>query len=102
MLPASSRAPALTTANLNPAVVTAAYAVRGELVMKADAFREQLHAGGAKLPFDQIVACNIGNPHELGQQPLTFFRQVSCHTLPTDEHDFGLFQSDSGASATLN
>jgi len=91
MLPASSRAPALTTANLNPAVVTAAYAVRGELVMKADAFREQLHAGGAKLPFDQIVACNIGNPHELGQQPLTFFRQVSqTDTDPTDEQDFAL------------
>jgi len=72
---ASSRAPALTTANLNQAVVGAAYAVRGELVLKADGLREQLQAG-AKLPFEQIVACNIGNPHELGQQPLTFFRQV--------------------------
>lgn len=68
----------MTTANLNPAVVQAAYAVRGELVAKADALRDQLHAKGSKagLPFDQIVACNIGNPHELGQQPISFFRQV--------------------------
>jgi hypothetical protein len=75
---ASSRAPPLVTANLNQAVVQAAYAVRGELVMKADALREKLTSQGAAagLPFDQIVACNIGNPHELGQQPITFFRQV--------------------------
>lgn len=75
---ASSRAPPLVTANLNQAVVQAAYAVRGELVMKADALREKLTSQGsaAGLPFDQIYACNIGNPHELGQQPITFFRQV--------------------------
>lgn len=74
--PASSRAPPLVTANLNQAVVQAAYAVRGELVMKADALRDKLAAGASGLPFEQIVACNIGNPHELGQQPITFFRQV--------------------------
>jgi len=69
------RAPTLERANLNPAVVAAAYAVRGELVMKADTLRDQL-ASGAALPFERIVACNIGNPHELGQTPITFFRQV--------------------------
>lgn len=71
----SVQAPPLTKANLNPAVVAAAYAVRGELVARADVLRDQL-AAGKKLPFEQIVACNIGNPHELGQQPITFFRQV--------------------------
>jgi hypothetical protein len=25
----------------------------------------------------QILYCNIGNPHSLGQQPVTFFREVS-------------------------
>lgn len=29
-----------------------------------------------KLPFNKIVSCNIGNPQQLGQQPLTFVRQV--------------------------
>ena len=28
------------------------------------------------LPFKSIVSCNIGNPQECGQKPLTFPRQV--------------------------
>ncbi len=31
---------------------------------------------GHGFPFNKIVHCNIGNPHQLGQQPITFFRQV--------------------------
>lgn len=102
---AGSRAPPLTTANLNPAVVNAAYAVRGELVMKADALREQLQAKGSKagLPFEQIVACNIGNPHELGQQPITFFRQVLAlmhyPALLNDPRAKELFPADTIARA---
>jgi alanine transaminase len=57
-------------------VVNASYAVRGELVQRADKFREQLQHGETKLPFKRIIACNIGNPHELGQSPITYFRQV--------------------------
>jgi hypothetical protein len=29
----------------------------------------------------QILYCNIGNPHSLGQQPVTFFREVSLCAL---------------------
>ena len=29
----------------------------------------------------QILYCNIGNPHSLGQQPVTFFREVSLSAL---------------------
>jgi aspartate/methionine/tyrosine aminotransferase len=43
------------------------YAVRGEVVMKAD----QLAAQGR-----EILYTNIGNPHQVGQQPITYFRQV--------------------------
>ncbi|KCV69378.1 hypothetical protein, variant [Fonticula alba] len=35
-------------------------------------------AAGEKLPFDEITLCNIGNPQQLGQKPITFFRQVSA------------------------
>lgn len=28
------------------------------------------------LPFDRIINCNIGNPQQLSQKPITFFRQV--------------------------
>jgi len=43
------------------------YAVRGEIVMKAD----EMKAQGRKITFT-----NIGNPHALGQQPITYYRQV--------------------------
>jgi alanine transaminase len=29
------------------------------------------------LPFDEIVQCNIGNPQQLKQAPITYFRQVT-------------------------
>ena len=43
------------------------YAVRGEVVIRADA----LAAEGKK-----IIYTNIGNPHAVGQPPLTYYRQV--------------------------
>eukprot|EP01090_Pellita_catalonica_P010402 TRINITY_DN21847_c0_g1_i1.p1 TRINITY_DN21847_c0_g1~~TRINITY_DN21847_c0_g1_i1.p1 ORF type:complete len:527 (-),score=79.79 TRINITY_DN21847_c0_g1_i1:167-1564(-) len=60
---------------MNQSIVNAAYAVRGEIVILAEKLNHQL-AKGEKLPFDEIVFCNIGNPQELGQTPITFFRQV--------------------------
>ena len=64
---------------INPRVREAEYAVRGELVLRSIELNNILKAGGdeaAQLPFDQIIACNIGNPQECGQKPLTFPRQV--------------------------
>ncbi|CAG8697170.1 2367_t:CDS:2, partial [Acaulospora morrowiae] len=29
------------------------------------------------LGFDAVIGCNIGNPQQLLQQPITFFRQVA-------------------------
>jgi alanine transaminase len=60
------------------------YAVRGELVLTALALEEKLkkqQASGSdsteeKLPFDEIVFSNLGNPQELGQKPITFYSQV--------------------------
>ena len=31
---------------------------------------------GKSLPFKMVIMCNIGNPQQLGQKPITFFRQV--------------------------
>lgn len=67
----------VTEATLNPHVLNSAYAVRGELVLRALAHGEAL-ARGEPRPFSRLVACNIGNPHELGQAPLTFTRQVGA------------------------
>jgi len=66
------------------------YAVRGTVVIAADKISEDLkakaagnhnHDNGDKIidrPFEKIVYTNIGNPQSVGQQPLTWPRQVSA------------------------
>lgn len=68
-------APKLSVATIDPRVVKAEYAVRGEIVRRASILEEELQAG-KQLPFEKIVWCNIGNPQILGQKPITYFRQV--------------------------
>ena len=62
--------------NINPHVKSAQYAVRGELAVKSEQYRAQLRKGETSLPFDKVISANIGNPQQLGQKPITFFRQV--------------------------
>lgn len=73
----TSRVRSLNIDNINPHVVAAQYAVRGELAIKSEQYRAQLSKGeGQDLPFDAIISANIGNPQQLDQKPITFFRQV--------------------------
>lgn len=58
---------ALDYESLNENVKRAQYAVRGELYLRAS----ELQKEGKK-----IIFTNVGNPHALGQKPLTFPRQV--------------------------
>ena len=62
--------------NINPNVRAAKYAVRGELAVKAEEYRVKLAQGDKSLPFDSVIFANIGNPQQLDQKPITFFRQV--------------------------
>jgi hypothetical protein len=76
----STSATMLTVDDLNPAVLNVQYAVRGELAIKAEEFRDALkdpHASSS-LPFSKVVSSNIGNPQQKGldQPPITFARQV--------------------------
>lgn len=72
--------PDLNTQNVNAAFLKVEYAVRGELAIKAEKYREMLKTdeGRKELPFDRVVSSNIGNPQQKGldQKPLTFGRQV--------------------------
>ncbi|GAA5970626.1 hypothetical protein JCM3765_006120 [Sporobolomyces pararoseus] len=71
----------LTKQTLNKHVLEAQYAVRGAIPLRAEELREQIEEGkGKDLPFDQVVSCNIGNPQQLDQKPLTFLRQISALT----------------------
>ena len=68
--------------NISPHVKAAKYAVRGELAIKSEEYRARLKRGDpptppeSPLPFDTIISANIGNPQQLDQKPITFFRQV--------------------------
>lgn len=65
----------VTHDNINACVRDAQYAVRGEIVIRANELAEKLRHG-EHLGFEKTLACNIGNPHVLGQKPMTFIRQV--------------------------
>ncbi|PNS15106.1 hypothetical protein CAC42_2335 [Sphaceloma murrayae] len=67
---------AFSIEDVNPHVKEAQYAVRGELAVKSEKYRVDL-ANGESLPFDKVIAANIGNPQQLDQKPITFFRQVA-------------------------
>ena len=78
---------ALTLDNINPNIKEAKYAVRGELATRSEKYRAQLaksHQANhpptppaeESLPFDTVISANIGNPQQLDQKPITFFRQV--------------------------
>jgi len=62
--------------NINPHIKQAKYAVRGELAVRSEEYRARLAKGDTTLPFDKVISANIGNPQQLDQKPITFFRQV--------------------------
>lgn len=72
---ASSRGKVLTLDTMNPTVKKVEYAVRGPIVQRAVQIEKELKEG-VKKPFDEVIKANIGDAHAMGQQPITFFRQV--------------------------
>uniref|UniRef100_A0A182PL20 alanine transaminase n=1 Tax=Anopheles epiroticus TaxID=199890 RepID=A0A182PL20_9DIPT len=61
--------------NINPAIKTMEYAVRGPLVIRAGVIEKELEQG-VKKPFKEVIRANIGDCHAMGQPPITFIRQV--------------------------
>ncbi|KAG7664128.1 ALT1 [[Candida] subhashii] len=86
-------APPLTVHDLNPSTVTAKYAVRGKIPIIADGLSELIKSKPTShgLPFNKIINANIGNPQQLEQRPLTWYRQV----LSTLQYP-GLLETDIG------
>jgi len=82
MLSKPSSSPLLTLDNINPNVKSMEYAVRGPLVIRAGELEKELAAGSSK-PFKEIIRANIGDCHAMGQEPLTFFRQVIACCVDT-------------------
>jgi len=98
----------LNDQNINPNLTKAEYAVRGEIATRAEHYRKTLSAlqsqTGAtttsELPFDSVISANIGNPQQLDQKPLTFFRQVlSILEYPALLQTEGIYPEDVKARA---
>ena len=79
-----------------PAVLNAQYAVRGAIVIRANEIQSDLKKGKSsnKYPFSSVIMCNIGNPQELNQKPLTFHRQVMSSLLSPSLMDSNVFPDD--------
>ncbi|XP_068116185.1 alanine aminotransferase 2 isoform X1 [Hyperolius riggenbachi] len=73
--PAAARRRVLTLQSMNPQVRAVEYAVRGPIVTRAGEIERELQRG-IKKPFDEVIKANIGDAHAMGQQPITFLRQV--------------------------
>eukprot|EP00747_Dinoflagellata_sp_TGD_P032093 gnl/TRDRNA2_/TRDRNA2_135727_c0_seq1.p1 gnl/TRDRNA2_/TRDRNA2_135727_c0~~gnl/TRDRNA2_/TRDRNA2_135727_c0_seq1.p1 ORF type:complete len:516 (-),score=81.67 gnl/TRDRNA2_/TRDRNA2_135727_c0_seq1:34-1533(-) len=85
----------LALSNLPKNVVDCEYAVRGAVLIRGEELEAQLEKKDAALPFDSVVACNIGNPQAVGQSPLSFHRKVmACLTEPSLLSVDGLFPED--------
>lgn len=69
-------APKLTVADLNESTLEAKYAVRGKIPIRADELRTKIQEPNHGLPYDRIISANIGNPQQLDQKPLSWYRQT--------------------------
>ncbi|WJX92344.1 Alanine--glyoxylate aminotransferase 2, mitochondrial [Trifolium repens] len=80
-------------------VLKCQYGVRAETVTLAQNFQKDIQTNPGAHSFDEIIYCNIGNPQSLGQQPITFFREVLAlcdyPNLLEKTETQGLFSSDS-------
>lgn len=65
----------LNVDNMNPNIKKVEYAVRGPIVVRAAEIKKEV-AKGVKKPFSEVISANIGDAHAMGQQPITFLRQV--------------------------
>ncbi len=88
--------------NINPCVRQMRYEVRGELPMRAQRIAQEL-AMGVEHPFDEVLFCNIGNPHSVGGKPISFYREVlalcDCPSLLDHPEVERLFAPDAVARA---
>ncbi|KAJ0178032.1 hypothetical protein K1T71_005855 [Dendrolimus kikuchii] len=65
----------LHSENINQKLLGIQYAVRGRVVQRAQQIEREIQKGVPK-PFERVIRANIGDCHALGQQPITFIRQV--------------------------
>ncbi|XP_053305792.1 alanine aminotransferase 2 [Spea bombifrons] len=93
-----SRGKILTMQSMNPVVRAIENAVLGPTVEKAGGIERELRRG-IKKQFDEVIRANIGDAHAVGQQPITFLRQVVALCTYPDLLDNPSFPNDAKSRA---
>jgi len=83
----------LTYDSLSHNIKNAKYAVRGPIMIRAGELQQRL-TKGEKFPFSEIFLCNVGNPHQLGQPPLSYNRQVLACLMDKSLLTAGIYHKD--------
>ncbi|XP_007887603.1 alanine aminotransferase 2 [Callorhinchus milii] len=83
----------LNLGNMNPQVRAVEYAVRGPIVARASEIEKELQQGVQK-PFTEVIRANIGDSHAMGQQPITFLRQVVALCTYPELFEYSHFPAD--------
>jgi len=67
-----------TKTEINPCVLNAQYAVRGEVPTKAEDIAKEIKTKPKShgYPFNELTECNIGNPQQFRQPPISYNRRV--------------------------
>lgn len=95
-----SSAKRLTEDTMSQNVRNMEYAVRGEVVIAADALQQELSTNPKSHSYSKVLYTNVGNPHQVGQESLQWPRQVMalCNLPPSmgiDHPDMAnIFPSD--------
>jgi len=97
----ASSSKALTHSGMNSKLKDMKYAVRGDVPIAAERIQKELDSGTSKRPYTEILACNIGNPHSVGQTPVSWFRQVMALVNCPELSDTANFPEDVKARAKL-
>lgn len=66
----------MTSDYVNEKVEISEYAVRGAILIRAEAIEKDIQKGKGSYPFTNIQRCNQGNPQLIGQKPISFYRYV--------------------------
>lgn len=88
-----SNTPCFQLKDLGPGIINSSYVIRGCILHKFVELKK-LQELGHILPFDKFYPLHYGNPHLLGQPPITFLRQVIAATFCPSLLEAGVFSED--------
>lgn len=76
----------LTEETMSQNVRKMEYAVRGEVVIAADSIQQELQVDSKSHTYAKVLYTNVGNPHQVGQEPLQWPREVmALCNMPTEK-----------------